>query len=120
MNEIEELLKESVRELEGLLNAKHVLAEPIEKDGTTVIPMVSYGFGFGVGGGEESKKGSGRGSGAGGGIKPVALIIIDKNGVRVEKFKGSMFENIADCCSRMMEGKSATKSEQKHEENSAA
>ena len=47
MADVERLLKGTVEELERLLNAKHVLAEPIEKGSTTVIPLVSYGFGFG-------------------------------------------------------------------------
>ena len=48
MENVEKLLKGTVEELERLLDAKHVLAEPIEKDGATIIPMVSYGFGFGA------------------------------------------------------------------------
>ncbi len=51
MEDVERLLKGTVEELDRLLNAKNVLGAPIEKDGITVIPMVSYGFGFGAGGG---------------------------------------------------------------------
>jgi uncharacterized spore protein YtfJ len=119
MSNVEQLLKGTVEELERLLNAKHVLAEPIEKDGTTIIPMVSYGFGFGAGGGEESKSGTG----AGGGIKPVGAIVIDKDGVRIESFKSGMsgfFETMANCCSRMMEKKCSTNTGQQNDEDSGA
>lgn len=90
MEDVERLLKGTVEELDRLLKARNVLGEPIEKDGATIIPMVSYGFGFGAGGGADQKKGQGGGAGAGGGIKPIGAIIIDKDGVRVEAVKGSM------------------------------
>jgi len=108
MDEVERLLKGSVEELEKLLNAKHVLGAPIEKDGATVIPLVSYGFGFGAGGGSDAKEGSGGGTGAGGGIKPRGAIIIDKQGARVEGFKSGMsdvFETLAEGGAKMMEKK---------------
>lgn len=116
MSNVEELVKGTVEELARLLDAKHVLAEPIEKDGATVIPIVSYGFGFGAGGGEDSKRGSGGGTGAGGGIKPLGAIIIDGDGVRIENLKGcmsSIFESMAECCSHMMEKKMGAKTEGK-------
>lgn len=108
MDDVERLLKGTVEELERLLNAKHVLGEPIERDGATVVPLVSYGFGFGAGGGRDRESGNGGGTGAGGGIKPRGAIIIDKDGVRVESLKGEksgVFEAMAECCSRMMEKK---------------
>jgi uncharacterized spore protein YtfJ len=45
MEDVEKLLKGTVEELDQLLNAKYVLGDPIERDGATVIPIVSYGFG---------------------------------------------------------------------------
>jgi uncharacterized spore protein YtfJ len=108
MEDVERLLKGSVEELERLLNAKHVLAAPIEKNGATVIPLVSYGFGFGAGGGSDSKNGIGGGTGAGGGIKPRGAIIIDKDGARVESFKSGMnsvFETLAESGAKMMDKK---------------
>ncbi|WP_323771620.1 GerW family sporulation protein [Antarctobacter sp.] len=91
MEDVERLLKGTVEELEKLLNAKNVLGDPIERDGATVIPIVSYGFGFGAGGGtgSDSGKGAGAGTGAGGGIRPLGAIIIDQNGARVEAVKGA-------------------------------
>lgn len=112
MDDVERLLKGTVEELERLLDAKHVMAEPIEKAGATVIPLVSYGFGFGAGGGTDPKKGNGAGTGAGGGIKPRGVIIIDDDGVRVESLKRGMsgvFETMAEGCTRMMEKKFAAK-----------
>ncbi len=121
MEDVERLLKGTVEELERLLNAKHVLADPIEKGGATVIPMVSYGFGFGAGGGEDRKNGNGGGTGAGGGIKPLGAIIIDEDGVRVESVKGgitSVFETMAECCSQMMDKKFNTENAEKDKSDS--
>lgn len=90
MDDVERLLKGTVEELDRLLNAKNVLGDPIEKNGSTVIPIVSYGFGFGAGGGEDNKSGQGGGAGGGGGIKPLGAIIFDAEGARVEAIKGAV------------------------------
>ncbi|MEM8798341.1 MAG: spore germination protein GerW family protein [Pseudomonadota bacterium] len=89
MADVEQLLKGTVDELDRLLNAKNVLGDPIEKDGSTIIPMVSYGFGFAAGGGSDQKKGEGGGTGAGGGIKPIGAVVFDKDGARVEGIHGT-------------------------------
>lgn len=119
MENVERLLKGTVEELERLLSAKNVLGAPIEKDGATVIPIVSYGFGFGAGGGtggEGAKSGTGGGTAGGGGIKPLGAIIIDKEGARVEAVKGaasSLAEVIGATAARAIDkgaGKSSAKS----------
>lgn len=89
MADIDALLKQSVGELDKLLKAQNVIGEPSTHDGVTVIPLVSFGFGFGVGGGTKKDSESGAGSGAGGGIRPVALIVIDKEGTRVQSIRGA-------------------------------
>ena len=98
MDDVEKLLKGTVEELDRLLNAKNVLGEAIERDGATVIPIVSYGFGFGAGGAENSKSGPSGGAGAGGGIKPLGAIIFDQDGARVEAVKGPI-SNVAEIIS---------------------
>jgi len=103
MNNIESLFEKSIGEIERMLNSKTVVGEPIEIAGNTLIPLVNVGFGFGVGSGEgnEPQKGSGHGggTGGGGGVRPVALIIINDEGVHVESIKSgaaSAFEKIAE------------------------
>ena len=74
-----------------------VFAEPIEHGETLIIPaaevLSGIGFGMGFGGGESAGEGeetgdSGAGGGGGGGgrvlSRPVAVIISDQHGVRVE------------------------------------
>lgn len=113
MQNVEELLKTSMGEIERMLNTKTVVGEPITIEGATLIPLVSVGFGFGAGGGSgtmktgEAGEGSGAGTGGGGGVKPIALVIIDQNGVRLEPIKGaatSVLEKVAEVI-----GKSARK-----------
>ena len=112
MDDVERLLKGTVEELDKLLNAKNVLGEPIERDGTTVIPIVSYGFGFGAGGSKGGKTGEGSGTGGGGGIKPVGAIIFDQDGPRVEAVKGaasSIAEIVGETAGRTLEAREKQK-----------
>lgn len=113
MEDVEKLLKDTVEELEQLLNAKNVLGDPIEREGATVIPIVSYGFGFGAGGKAAQKSGTSAGTGAGGGIKPLGAIIFDKDGARVESIKGAltnMTEIAAEAATAVIDKMAAAKS----------
>lgn len=112
MADIDNLFGKAISEIEHMLNTKTVVGEPITVDGNTLIPLISVGFGFGVGAGEgtDPKKGGGTGGGAagGGGVKPVALIIINKDGVRVETVKGgaaSLLDKIADVAGKFAPAK---------------
>ncbi len=115
MDDVERLLKGTVEELERMLNAKNVLGDPIEKDGATIVPIVSFGFAFGAGGGTGGKsgaQGTGGGTGGGGGIKPLGAIIIDDKGARVEAIKGAMTSVasvLGEAASRVMTAKSGEK-----------
>ncbi len=103
MDNIENLFDKTVGEIERMLNSKTAVGEPIEVEGNTLIPLVNVGFGFGVGSGEgtEQEKGGGHGggTGGGGGVKPVAVIVINEDGVHVEAIKSgaaSAFEKVAE------------------------
>jgi uncharacterized spore protein YtfJ len=106
-----ELGKNEFCELQKVLNGgKTVIGQPIVIEGTTLIPLISIGFGFGAGGvednGDDKKKTESVGSGdkgvtgGGAGIKPTAIIIIDKNGsVVLESIRGgfeSTLEKVAE------------------------
>lgn len=115
MEEVDKLLKTSIGEIERVLNSKTVVGEPITIEGNTLIPLVSIGFGFGAGGGTSKMKsgkadeGTGGGSGGGGGVKPIALIVINKDGVRLEPIRGaasSVVEKVVDVImSKQAQGK---------------
>ncbi len=116
MESIENLFDKSVAEIERMLNTKTVVGEPIKIEGNTLIPLVSIGFGFGVGSGKgtDATKGSGAGggTGGGGGVKPVAMAVINEDGVRIEPIKSgnaSALEKVAETIGKVAGEKMATK-----------
>ncbi len=110
MKDIENLFGKAIGEIERMLNTKTVVGDPITVEGNTLIPLISVGFGFGVGAGEGNDPKKGVGSG-GGGVKPIALVIINQDGVRVETVKGgaaSVMEKIADVAGKVASSKTAS------------
>jgi uncharacterized spore protein YtfJ len=112
MDHVESLLKATLAEIERLLTTRTVVGEPITIEGNTLIPLVAVGFGFGAGGGsgKEQKKvsgeGQGAGSGGGGGVRPVAIIIVNKDGVRVEGVRrgaATMVEKVGEAVGKILE-----------------
>lgn len=71
-------------------NVNAVFGQPIERDGATIIPCseIMVGFGMGSGAGPVDERGNpmGGGSGGGGGTqgRPIAVVVVTKDGVRVE------------------------------------
>jgi uncharacterized spore protein YtfJ len=114
MDNVKDLLQTTLEDLEKVLSARTVVGDPITIDGNTIIPLSSIGFGFGAGGGSgtapkaEAAEGAGAGTGGGGGIKPVGVIIVNKDGVRVESIKGgtaSLLESVGSAIGKAMENK---------------
>ena len=112
MDMVEHLVKTTLDEVEKALSAKTVVGDPITIGDATLIPVISVGFAFGAGGGQgksESKRtGEGAGSGVGGGAwaKPRAVIVIDKDGVRIEPIAGRMsatVEKLGETIPRLVE-----------------
>jgi uncharacterized spore protein YtfJ len=100
MSDIDTLLKQSVGELEKLLKAQNVIGEPSTHGSVTVIPLVSIGFGFGAGGG------TGKEAKGGGGIRPVAVIVIDDEGTRIQSIRGAgatIVETLSEAVGKVVE-----------------
>lgn len=111
-NNLEGLLQAVAKEPGSIFNSKTVVGEPLELHGRTIIPLVSIGFGTGIGAGHggDRKNGEGAGSalGLGGGVRPVALLISDESGVRIEAVKGgvaSAAEHVAETIAKVMSDK---------------
>jgi uncharacterized spore protein YtfJ len=95
----EKLLKTAFGEIERVVTANIVVGDPLHVEGKTIIPVVGMSADFGGGGGSgmvkemgeiEAREGAGLGGGGAGcgfTIKPVALIIIDKDKVQIEQLK---------------------------------
>ena len=110
MEIVENLVKTTLGEVEKALSTKTVVGEPIMIGDATLIPVISVGLAFGAGGGQgksESKcTGEGAGSGVSGGAwaKPRAVIVVDKDGVRIESITGRMsfvLEKLGETIPRM-------------------
>ena len=98
MKAIRELLETISTRLGKLAQANAVMAEPISMgDEVHVIPLCEVSVGFGSGGGtgvsdgDDKGQGVGEGTGGGGGggarVEPVAVLVIDQQGVRLEELK---------------------------------
>ena len=112
MEHVENLLKATLTEVERLLNTRTVVGEPITIEGQTIVPLVAIGFCFGGGGGSGKQpktmnmEGLGAGSGGGGGVRPVAVVIINKEGVRVEpvrKGAATMVEKVGEAVGKILD-----------------
>lgn len=119
MEQVENLVKVAIAEIERILSTKTVVGEPIHIEGNTLIPLLSIGFGFGGGGGsgkiaKAPGEGLGSGIGGGGGIRPVAVIVINQDGVRVEPVLGrtaGIIERMGSIFGKAMEKRQEKKSE---------
>ncbi len=122
MEGIEEMVKATLGEIEKLLSTKTVVGDPMTVEGNTLIPLVSIGFGFGAGQGygpaeksKESGMGGGGGAGGGGGVKPVAVIIVGKDGVTVAPIVGgaaTAVEKIGEVVGKAIEKRGEKKKEE--------
>ena len=124
MDVVENLVKTTLGEIEKVLSTRTVVGEPITVEGATIIPLISVGFGFGAGGGsgrgEVKQKGEGAGGGTGGGawVRPVAVVIIDKEGVRIETVRRgltAMVERLGETVPKVVDKIIEKKEERKKE-----
>lgn len=133
MEDVERLVKATMGEIEAMLNTKRVIGDPIEIQGRTIIPLVSLGFGFGAGGGAgtgtgpkrgetaPSGEGKGGGTGGGGGVRPVGVLVIDKDSVHMETIHGgvaSVFEKMGETIGKVVERRAGERAtgDSKHKE----
>ncbi len=127
MEEVKDLIKTSIEGAKEALTTARAVGDPIVIEGNTIIPLMSVGVGFGGGGGtgkggkseKETGEGSGGGTGGGGGVKPVAVIIVNQEGVRVESIKGSvssLAESVSELVVKVMDKRQADKEGKKDKE----
>ena len=114
MQDVEKLLRTAIEEIERILSTKSVVGEPIIIEDNSIIPLVSIGFGFGAAMGMGTKpdsskaEGAGGGTAGGGGIKPIGIIVISKDSVRLETIKGgplSLIEKVSDNITKIVQQK---------------
>jgi uncharacterized spore protein YtfJ len=123
MGDVETLLKTITGEMQKSMTSKSVVGDPITIQDTTLIPLISIGMGFGagIGAGKGREEGEGSGGGGGLGIKPVAVVVIDKSGVKVELLKEarpSAIEKLAEAAPKIAEAIPKIKEKQGAEKES--
>lgn len=127
---VQDVLKQLAEDLKQFAKTETIFGEPIEIQGSTVIPVCKMSIGYGGGGGEgegtDQKRGRGKGvgGGAGGGVKidPAALIIaregeISVVGIRTKGAKlEALLEMIPETIEKLMKAKGKGRSGEKGEE----
>ncbi|NPV61379.1 MAG: sporulation protein YtfJ [Methanotrichaceae archaeon] len=115
MDTVAEIIKTITAEMQKSLSAKTVVGDPVTIEGKTIVPLVSLGMGFGAGAGSGKDAPGGGGGGGGMGIKPVAVIVIDDRGARVETLKQpkpTLVEQLAEVVPRIAESMPTKKERQ--------
>ena len=129
---VEDVLKSLAADLKTFAKTETIFGDPLEFQGTTIIPVCKMSMGYGGGGGEgegtDEKHGRGKGSGGGAGagpkIDPAALIIIKDGDISVVGVSGSsrwaeLFEHLPETVSKFIESKKE-KSKSESEKSSPA
>jgi len=84
--DLQEMLGQVVSKLEQFISTKTVVGEPIVIGSVSIVPLQVASFGFGSGGGEgktSNNSGTGGGAGAGASLRPVALVVVKGDDVKV-------------------------------------
>ena len=119
MEDLQGLVKSTVDEIQKVITASLVIGEPKVVGETTIVPLISTGFWFVGGGGHDKltekkvKEDEKYGTGGGAGVRPVALVIIDKEGTRVESIKGLVSGTIEKIADKVPEMVTAFRGQQK-------
>lgn len=121
IEDIQGLVKTTLDQVERMLSTKTVVGEPITVEGNTLLPIVCVGFAFASGGltgrgGKERGEGGGSGIVGGGGVMPVAVVVIGKDGsVKVEPTRGIIVpvtERVLDLANKVIDKRFGKKEEE--------
>lgn len=119
--DVQGLVKTTLEEVEHLLSTKTVVGEPITVEGNILLPIVSIGFAFAGGGmagkgNKERGEGGGSGIAGGGGVRPMAIVVIAKDGtIKVEPTHGTIVpvtERVLDLVGKALERRFGKKEEE--------
>ncbi len=87
---VNEALAALLGNVEGVLNSKSVIGEPVQFGKNIIIPLVEVGFGAGAGGSDATRDNGDvetAGGGMGASIKPTAVLVVNDDGVQLVDVK---------------------------------
>ena len=119
MEDLAGLVKSTVDEIQKVISGSCTVGEPKIVGETTIVPVVTTSFWFAGGGGHDKltekklKEGEKYGTGGGAGVRPVALVVIDKEGTRIEPIKGLVSGTIEKIAEKVPEMVAAFRGQQK-------
>ncbi len=95
--------------MNGFLSSKTVVGEPVDVNGTIIVPFVDVSFGIGAGNFTGDKKENGAG-GIGGKVTPSAVLVISNGTTRLVNIKNQdSFTKIIDMVPDIMNNFAAKK-----------
>ena len=87
-NKLQGVVEKTLKEIKNIIGADTVIGQPIEANGTAIIPISKVAVGFATGGLDFNDKGAqpakdqnfGAGGGAGISVQPIGLLCVGKDG----------------------------------------
>lgn len=89
MANINENVESLLKSMDGYLNSKTVVGDPITVGENILLPLSEISFGVGAGDFGSSDKNSKGGGGMGGKITPAAILVVSPNGTKLVSVKSS-------------------------------
>lgn len=108
-NKIATTIESLFKGMDTLVSTKTVVGQPIDVNGTTIVPLVDVSFGMGAGASGGRDKGTG---GMGGKVTPTAVLVIQDGKAKMVSVKSAdVASKVVDLIPELMEKFTAKKNE---------
>ncbi len=110
MSVINENVEALLKNVDGYLNSKTVVGEPIKVGDNILVPLSEVSFGVGAGDFGSSSSQSKGGGGLGAKISPAAILVVTPNGTKMVSVKssdaiGKIMDMVPDLVNKFTDGK---------------
>ena len=96
-NTFNENIEALLSNVNGYLNSKTVVGEPVKAGDNLIIPLAEVSFGVGAGNFDKDTNNNSGGGGLGAKITPAAVLVVNKSGTKLVNVKSSdAFSKIMD------------------------
>ena len=96
-NKFNENIEALLSNVDGYLNSKTVVGEPVKAGENLIIPLAEVSFGVGAGAFDKDSNKSSGGGGLGAKITPTAVLVVNSSGTKLVNIKS------ADAMSKIMD-----------------